>query len=699
MANNPETRPKEWVALGDSFAAGPGAGAPYGQDVGCKRGQNAYPPQIQNDPNMPGPDPPAMPSKPRFNFKACTGDVTQNLTDENNPNYQLGAVSQTTSFLTLSIGGNDVKFSDILQRCIFGLGTGAGTCNDFIENARTKLYSREMYNDYNNVLNSALEKLTFEQRSSRNKRTALYQTGYPQFFDSFTTQCNTITLMYGLIGPKLVQELRRNLNRLTHEVNYVLQYWMDNINVHHTTQKFWDTRYSTALDWVDQDLMYTNHRFCRQGVNEPDRGNPDTWFFHLRIPRPADSVSAENNNTAMDNNTAAAIVEFNRTFTWEGVDATVAPMWVTKTFHPTSAGFRETKNLIMFKLHYDDALRALAGVPANIMVVGDVVAAGGYNPQSETYQGFRGHLNSILGDYRLMPGGGMRRTFIGSQSAGYLGYLEHECYLDANLARLYDYLNVSPDIYLQRKVVLLMAGTRDMVYDEEVADAPTRLVKIIDLIFDKDPSAVVIVGQIPMFGLQEDGSTFYGVQRRIASYNAAIAAIVNRMVQEQGGRILKVHTSTTTWEHQEGSFVTPNGSGYLRMAYDFLEGIALANVFGWLNERQAFSGIATPVSSGAAVTAGSTPPPFTSFAANGFNSSAPTKTVVCSQARPTGAPDYNNVVKTLFGGLSQLDFISKVACNETAVCNNSPNSNVSSVRASLNRQCALTVFGTISFRT
>jgi len=96
-----------------------------------------------------------MPSKPRFNFKACTGDMTQNLTDENNPNYQLGAVSQSTSFLTLSIGGNDVKFSYNLQRCFFGFATGAGTCNDFIENAKTKLYSREMYNYYNNVVNSA----------------------------------------------------------------------------------------------------------------------------------------------------------------------------------------------------------------------------------------------------------------------------------------------------------------------------------------------------------------------------------------------------------------------------------------------------------------------------------------------------------------------------------------------------------------
>ena len=690
LANNPETRPKEWVALGDSFAAGPGAGAPYGQD--CKRGQNAYPPQMQNDPDMRGPDPPAMPSKPRFNFKACTGDVTQDLTDEHNPNYQLGAVSESTSFLTLSIGGNDVKFSDILQRCVYGLGTGPGTCDEFIEIARAQLYSRKMYNNYNNVLNKALEKLAFERRWVSRKRTALYQTGYPQFFDSFTTQCNTVTFLYGLAGPKMTQELRRNLNRLTHEVNYVLQYWMDNLNVHHTTQRIGDVRYSTAFDWVDQDLMYTDHRFCRSNVREPDRKNPATWFFHLRFPAPADSASAT------DNTVAANIDEFNRTFTWEGVSANTAPMWVTKTFHPTSAGFRETKNLMMFKLHYDLALRAFTGTSANIMVVGDVVAVGSYNPQSETYQGFRGHLKSILEDHRLYLGEGMRHTFIGSQSAEYLGYLEHECYADADLAGLYDHLKASPDISLQRKVVLLMAGTRDMLYGEDLANAPVRLVKIIDLIFDKDPLAVVIVGQIPMIGLEEDGATFFDMQRRVASYNAAIAAIVNRMVQEKGRHILKVHTTTTTWEHQEGSFVTPNGPGYLRMAYDFLEGIALANVYGWLNVRQTFTGTATPVPNGRAVVAGSTSTPSTSSAAIGFNFSAPTKTVVCSQARPTAAPDFNTITKTVFGGLSQLDFVTKVACNETAVCGNSPNSNVNIVRPSFSGQCALTLFETISIR-
>lgn len=230
-----------------------------------------------------------------------------------------------------------------------------------------------------------------------------------------------------------------------------------------------------------------------------------------------------------------------------------------------------------------------------------------------------------------------------------------------------------------------------MIYGEEVDSAPARLVKIIDLIFDKDPSAVVIVAQIPMMGIRDKGSTWVEMQRRVVSYNAAIAAIVNRMVQEDGRRILKVHTSTTTWEHREGTLIMPNGSGYLRMAYDFLEGIAMANAAGWLDERWVFVGTAVPASTGAAVTAGSTPAFSTSSAAIGFNSSAATKTVLCSQARPTDAPDLDNITNSLFEGLSQLDFVLKVACNETLVCNNSPNSNASSIQAHFGRQHTLTV--------
>ncbi|KAL2036528.1 hypothetical protein N7G274_010713 [Stereocaulon virgatum] len=157
-------------------------------------------------------------------------------------------------------------------------------------------------------------------------------------------------------------------------------------------------RYFTALDWLDTDILYTYHRFFRKNVIEPNRKDPNTWFFHLRIPGLVEETGAENNNTGMGNVTVAGIAESNCTFTWEGVGGRGAPTWVTKTFHRTSAGHRETKNAMMWKLYYVDVLESLAGIRIDLMVIGDIVAAGSHNPQSEIYQGFCGHLRSILHD-------------------------------------------------------------------------------------------------------------------------------------------------------------------------------------------------------------------------------------------------------------------------------------------------------------
>jgi len=57
---------------------------------------------------------------------------------------------------------------------------------------------------------------------------------------------------------------------------------------------FWITHMNQQydnLDWpnnpspiyfVDQDTEYTGHRFCKNGVTEPDTTHPDTWFFHMK---------------------------------------------------------------------------------------------------------------------------------------------------------------------------------------------------------------------------------------------------------------------------------------------------------------------------------------------------------------------------------------------------------------------------------
>lgn len=56
----------------------------------------------------------------------------------------------------------------------------------------------------------------------------------------------------------MTQDLRTSLNRLTHEVNYVIAYWLDVYNVGYTfpsDHKTSNTRYGTAIDIVDVDLL------------------------------------------------------------------------------------------------------------------------------------------------------------------------------------------------------------------------------------------------------------------------------------------------------------------------------------------------------------------------------------------------------------------------------------------------------------
>lgn len=63
-------RVSRWVALGDSFSAGPGAGAPApGDERQCRRRLGAYPPLLQSSSLFQ-----QGYSNPEFIFQSCTGD-------------------------------------------------------------------------------------------------------------------------------------------------------------------------------------------------------------------------------------------------------------------------------------------------------------------------------------------------------------------------------------------------------------------------------------------------------------------------------------------------------------------------------------------------------------------------------------------------------------------------------------------------
>lgn len=109
---------RHYVALGDSFSSGEGnppflAGSATDTD-GCHRSYDGYPELLNGDSSLNITD---------FAFVACSGatrhDIQFGFQTESS---QLGGLSATTDLVTLSVGGDDVGFADVLKACATGAG-------------------------------------------------------------------------------------------------------------------------------------------------------------------------------------------------------------------------------------------------------------------------------------------------------------------------------------------------------------------------------------------------------------------------------------------------------------------------------------------------------------------------------------------------------------------------------------------------
>ena len=92
--------PGAYVALGDSYASGVGAGDYLREAGACLRSRRAYPYGL---------------GRPVTSFRACGGARTGDVLGA-----QLEPFPSDTRLVTITIGGNDAGFADVLQRCLFG---------------------------------------------------------------------------------------------------------------------------------------------------------------------------------------------------------------------------------------------------------------------------------------------------------------------------------------------------------------------------------------------------------------------------------------------------------------------------------------------------------------------------------------------------------------------------------------------------
>jgi lysophospholipase L1-like esterase len=92
-----------YVALGDSYAAGTGAGDYISSTGSCVRSAKAYPEQWAH-----------RHAPASFVSAACDGATTSGVLSR-----QLAALNARTTLVSITIGGNDAGFAHVMETCVF----------------------------------------------------------------------------------------------------------------------------------------------------------------------------------------------------------------------------------------------------------------------------------------------------------------------------------------------------------------------------------------------------------------------------------------------------------------------------------------------------------------------------------------------------------------------------------------------------
>jgi lysophospholipase L1-like esterase len=156
----------QYVALGDSYSSGVGTRVFYSESGECDRSPEAYPPKI------------ATAKGYSLNFEACSGAKTPEVIEK-----QLGKLSSSTALVTITIGGNDAGFSNVMLNCAlyyFTCGSAISEGNSYIAN----------------TLPGKLE-TTYKDIRAKATTAEVIVLGYPKLFTKEGATCNVNFLTSG----------------------------------------------------------------------------------------------------------------------------------------------------------------------------------------------------------------------------------------------------------------------------------------------------------------------------------------------------------------------------------------------------------------------------------------------------------------------------------------------------------------------
>ncbi|MEU0370991.1 SGNH/GDSL hydrolase family protein [Streptomyces sp. NPDC006283] len=143
----------DYVALGDSYSSGVGAGSYDSSSGNCKRSTRAYP-RLWANANSPS----------SFAFTACSGARTGDVTAG-----QLGPLNSSTDLVSITIGGNDAGFADVMTTCVL---QSEATCVNRVAQAKAYVDS---------TLPGKLDQV-YSAISAKAPSAQVVVLGYPRFY-------------------------------------------------------------------------------------------------------------------------------------------------------------------------------------------------------------------------------------------------------------------------------------------------------------------------------------------------------------------------------------------------------------------------------------------------------------------------------------------------------------------------------------
>ena len=168
-------------------------------------------------------------------------------------------------FATITMGGYDIGILNLILTCIYSLKLWGNDCDQTIQAGHDTLAS----DNFKSKMHEVIQKAVTKGRGTRvGPEFKFFVTGYAQFFNQKTTQCNKVSFKRpnnSLAPQNLTIERRTKMNELALSLNAALKAGVAQFPT------------DQGVVYVDYDAQFEGHRFCDRV--EPNAQDPETWFF------------------------------------------------------------------------------------------------------------------------------------------------------------------------------------------------------------------------------------------------------------------------------------------------------------------------------------------------------------------------------------------------------------------------------------